>query len=188
MFEEQVGECQKILFYEVSEETLTARCQERAKTSGRDDDNLKTLLERFRTFAKETMPVVDFYDVQGKVQRITASGTVKQVYAMTKKALLPEVFCIVGPRGSGKTRLGEALAERANMEMLNFNDFLKTRSLTNASDEDKTQALISFMVGAIQPRYLLEDFPQNDLQARYFVLNCTTPKDIFALICSKDVC
>jgi tRNA A37 N6-isopentenylltransferase MiaA len=72
---------------------------------------------------------------------------------------LPEVFCIVGPRGAGKTKLGEALATRANMELLNFDDFLKARSLQEASCEEKTQALIDYFTAAIPPRFLLENFP-----------------------------
>ena len=145
--------------YDVSEEVLIERCQERAKTSGRSDDNMATLIERFRNFRDASVPVVDYYDVLGKVTRIVATGTVKQVYEQTKKALLPEVFCIVGPRGAGKTKLGEALAQRANMEMLNFDDFLKARSLQDASCEEKTQALIDYFTAAIPPRFLLENFP-----------------------------
>jgi len=161
-FEAQVGEAQRMIFYDVSEETLIARCQERAKTSGRSDDNMQTLLERFRNFREQSVPVVEYYDLLGKVTKIDASGSVKEVYAQTKEALLPEVFSIVGPRGAGKSKLGEALAQRANMTTLNFPEFLKTRSLCKADDETKVQALVDHFVSAIPKRYLLEDFPQNE--------------------------
>jgi adenylate kinase family enzyme len=190
LFEQQVGECQRVIFYEVSEEILVQRCQHRAAASAekRSDDNMETLLERFKTFNDSSRPVVDYYDMFGKVHRIDASSTVKEVYHQTKQALLPEIFSILGPRGAGKTKLGSALAERTNMEVMNFCDFLKTHSLSDASDEDKTSALINHMVGAVTPRYLLEDFPQNEFQAKYFVKNCTTPSRVFVLNCQKDVC
>ncbi len=40
----------------------------------------------------------------------------------------------------------------------------------------------------IYPRILLEDFPQNDLQARYFMKNCTKPSEVFYVTCPKDTC
>ena len=93
------------------------------------------------------------------MRRIDASKSIKEVYHATKQALLPEVFSIVGPRGSGKTKLGTQLAERTNMELLNFSDFLRTHGKNDADDEAKTQALIHYLQGAIAPRFLLEDFP-----------------------------
>jgi len=46
---------------------------------------------------------------------------------MTKKALLPEVFFLNGPKGSGKTTVGKQLAEKTNMEVLNFDKFIKNQ-------------------------------------------------------------
>jgi len=136
-FEAQVGEAQRMIFYDVSEETLIKRCEQRAKTSGRSDDNMQVLLERFRNFREQSVPVVEYYDLLGKVTKIDASGSIKDVYAQTKEALLPEVYSIVGPRGAGKSKLGDALAQRANMTTLNFSEFLKMRSLCKSDDETK---------------------------------------------------
>lgn len=38
------------------------------------------------------------------------------------------------------------------------------------------------------PRIVLENFPQNITQAKYFSRNGSNPSHIFALSCSKDMC
>lgn len=65
----------------------------------------------------------------GKVREIDASGSVNEVYALTKKALLPDVFFLNGPKGSGKTTVGKLLAEKTNMEVLNFDKYIKQHKL-----------------------------------------------------------
>jgi adenylate kinase family enzyme len=47
-----------LLYFESSEETMTARLLERGKTSGRSDDNEETIKKRLVTFNTETQPVV----------------------------------------------------------------------------------------------------------------------------------
>ena len=41
---------ERVLFYEVNEETLTQRILKRGETSGRIDDNMESLKKRFTTF------------------------------------------------------------------------------------------------------------------------------------------
>ena len=38
------------------------------------------------------------------------------------------------------------------------------------------------------PRILLEGFPQNEWQAKFFVKNCVMPTRVFILKCCKDRC
>ena len=49
-------------------------------------------------------------------------------------------------------------------------------------------ALIHHLSMEISPRILIEDFPQTEFQAKYFMRNCCSPKNVFLLQCSKDVC
>jgi shikimate kinase len=56
--------------------------------------------------------------------------------------MLPEIFFIIGPKCSGKTALGSALAERANMNLLSFEQFVKDHHLKGKDDETITTALI----------------------------------------------
>lgn len=48
-----------ILVYQCPLSVLEARIMERAKDSGRSDDNLESLRKRFKTFELDTMPIID---------------------------------------------------------------------------------------------------------------------------------
>ena len=49
-------------------------------------------------------------------------------------------------------------------------------------------ALIKRLSQEICPRVLIEDFPQSEFQAKFFIKNCVSPSRVFALECSKDLC
>jgi adenylate kinase family enzyme len=174
----------------VSEEVLLERCLVRAAGSEvkREDDNEETLKKRLRAFKELSRPVVDLYQKFGKVRYIDAGFPIETVYQMTRKAMLPEIFYIIGPKCSGKTALGSALADRTNMNTLNFSKFVKDHGLKDEDCETKTQALIKHLVNETAPRILLEDFPQTLTQAKYFQKNCVTPSHAFYTKSSKDTC
>lgn len=109
------------MFYEVSDEIMLQRCLKRAETSGRLDDKEETLKKRLHAFNAESRPVVDLYEQFGKVRRIDASKDVNEVYEQTKKAMLPSISFLLGPKASGKSTLGKALASRTNMKFFDFN-------------------------------------------------------------------
>lgn len=75
-----------VLFMDADEETMINRIMERAKTSGRNDDNIESLRKRFDTFRKETMPIVDLFAGQGKTKRINALNDIDQVFDEVKAA------------------------------------------------------------------------------------------------------
>lgn len=93
---------------------------------------------------------------------------------------------MVGPTKAGKTTLAVALAERTNMALLDFPQFLKKAGLSQASDEDQVKGLIRHLVDQPAARVLIEEFPQTELQARYFSRNCVTPSHVFYVRCSLD--
>ena len=74
-----------ILFLDANEDEMIHRILERAKTSGRDDDNMESLKKRFGVFNNETLPVVQIFDKQDKVRRVQAIGTIDEVYEGVKK-------------------------------------------------------------------------------------------------------
>ncbi|CDW84919.1 ump-cmp kinase-like [Stylonychia lemnae] len=78
-----------VLFFDADEETMINRIMERSKTSGRNDDNIESLKKRFDTFKKETMPIVDLFDSNGKTQKINALRTIDEVFEDVKKAFEP---------------------------------------------------------------------------------------------------
>ncbi|KAG0577709.1 hypothetical protein M758_5G168400 [Ceratodon purpureus] len=62
MFEKKVGRPRLVLFLECPREEMEKRLLKRGETSGRSDDNMATILKRFDTFLRESVPVVKFYD------------------------------------------------------------------------------------------------------------------------------
>ena len=95
---------------------------------------------------------------------------------------------ILGPKASGKTMIAQNLADRTNMTHINFEEFIKSNDLGDEDDETVTMSLIKRLSQEIKPRVILENFPQNTFQAKFFTRNCKQPSNVFALECSKDVC
>merc|ERR1719391_1927035 len=60
-FEKEILPCSQILYFDVSDETMTARLLNRGKTSGRADDNEETIKKRLDTFHQHSKPVIDAY-------------------------------------------------------------------------------------------------------------------------------
>ncbi len=104
--------------------------------------------------------------------------------------MLPEVFFMIGPKGSGKSTIAKRLAHRTNMEVLNFDRFLAHAGLNpdDYDDEEATMALVKNLINETSPRILIEDFPRNEQQARLFIRNCVAPTEVFSIKCSKDIC
>ena len=57
-FEKEICPCSKILYFEVSDETMTERLLKRGQSSGRVDDNVETIKKRLNTFHQHSEPVV----------------------------------------------------------------------------------------------------------------------------------
>ncbi|XP_074654412.1 adenylate kinase isoenzyme 1-like isoform X2 [Tubulanus polymorphus] len=85
-FEAEVAECSCVLYFEVSDDTMKQRLMNRAKTSGRADDNEQTIVKRLKTFNDVTTPVIDYYTQKGKVCKISAEGSVDDVFGQVEKA------------------------------------------------------------------------------------------------------
>jgi len=75
------------LYFDCSEAVMEARLLERGKTSGRIDDNLKSIKKRFRTFQEESMPVVQYLEGLDLVQRINSERSVDDVWASVRRLL-----------------------------------------------------------------------------------------------------
>lgn len=70
-----------MLNIDVHQAELVKRLLNRGKTSGRSDDNLATIQERINVYEQKTLPVIQFYDKQGKHVRIKGTGTMEEVFA-----------------------------------------------------------------------------------------------------------
>jgi len=79
-FEDQVCPSACTLFLDCPEDMMRERLLNRGKTSGRSDDNEESIVKRFKTFVETSMPVVDYFDKEGKVVKVSAAGTEGEVY------------------------------------------------------------------------------------------------------------
>lgn len=187
-FEKNVTEVDKILFYDVPQEIMLQRCMKRAETSGRSDDNAETIKKRVQNYFDQSLPVIDYYKMFGKVHHIHALKSIEEVYSETKRALIPQVVCVLGPKSSGKTTVSSLMAQRTNMRHVDFNHFVKASGLVGQDDEAKTAAFLEHISKDTKPRIVVENFPQTLTQAKYFMRNGTVPSHIFTLKCAKDIC
>ncbi|KAJ3325772.1 hypothetical protein HDU76_013132 [Blyttiomyces sp. JEL0837] len=83
-FEKTIGRCRTVLYFDCPLQTLEARLLERGKTSGRADDNIDTIKKRFKTFEEQSMPVIEHFERDGRVIKISSTTTIDQVYETTK--------------------------------------------------------------------------------------------------------
>jgi UMP-CMP kinase len=71
-FEEVVAVSKFTLFLECPEDVMLQRLLKRGQTSGRADDNEEVIKKRFKTFIDTTMPVVNYFESQGRVVKVSA--------------------------------------------------------------------------------------------------------------------
>ena len=119
---EVVGEgganIERVLYFDCPEDSLVQRILSRGETSGRTDDNLKSLKKRFATFKSETLPVVEYYGAgagggsglreAGIVTRIAADGTIEDVWRAARGAVAPLVESEVGERSTAAATAAHA--------------------------------------------------------------------------------
>merc|ERR1712213_304104 len=84
-FEKAIAPCKHILYFEVSDETMTQRLLNRGKTSGRVDDNVDTIKKRLATFHQHSKPVISHYDSKACI--IPAERSVDDIFADVTKVL-----------------------------------------------------------------------------------------------------
>ncbi|WP_370089023.1 adenylate kinase [Ekhidna sp.] len=72
----------------VPEEELKTRIKERAKTSGRiDDQDDDRINNRIQVYNKETSPVAEYYRQQGKFTSINGVGSIQDIYGKIDEAI-----------------------------------------------------------------------------------------------------
>merc|ERR1712002_479370 len=84
-FEAEIAPCAHILYFEVSDDTMTKRLLKRGETSDRADDNVETIKKRLETFHKHSEPVVAAY--AAKCSKIPAERGVDEIFSDVCSAL-----------------------------------------------------------------------------------------------------
>ncbi len=73
---------------EVEDEELVKRLLNRGKTSGRaDDQDEATIQNRISVYNKETKPVADYYNAQGKFKSINGIGSIEEIFGRIVEAI-----------------------------------------------------------------------------------------------------
>jgi adenylate kinase len=65
---------------EVAEDELIKRLVKRGETSGRSDDNEETVRKRLEVYNRETSPVANHYNHQGKLSVVNGLGTIDEIF------------------------------------------------------------------------------------------------------------
>lgn len=67
---------------------MEKRLLKRGETSGRADDNAETIKKRFKTFQEQSLPVIDYFEKQGRLIKISSEPAPTEVYAVVKENYL----------------------------------------------------------------------------------------------------
>lgn len=62
---------------------MVKRLLGRSECSGREDDNMQSIVPRFKTYKEMTIPVIKHYDDLGIVRKISCEGSIDDVYKRT---------------------------------------------------------------------------------------------------------
>lgn len=76
----------RVLLIDVQREELVRRLARRAE--GRSDDSPEVVRQRFDVYEEQTRPLIEHYERRGLVCRVPGAGTVEDVHARVKAAIL----------------------------------------------------------------------------------------------------
>lgn len=116
---------------EVPKDQLLHRMLERAKTSGRSDDNEEIIKVRLLEYENKTLPVSEFYSERNKFYPINGVGSIDDIFericSVIDKTQQNELFNIVltGTPGAGKGTQGQMLARTFNLTYLSSGHLLR---------------------------------------------------------------
>jgi UMP-CMP kinase len=86
-FDRAVCRARFVLFFECAEDVMEARLLDRGKTSGRADDNIESIRKRFRVFEDTSMPVVEAFEKEGRVERVDATPEPAKVFDKVREVM-----------------------------------------------------------------------------------------------------
>ncbi|KAH0460979.1 hypothetical protein IEQ34_008554 [Dendrobium chrysotoxum] len=71
-----------VLFFDCPQEEMEKRLL--GRNQGRDDDNIETIRKRFKVFLESSLPVVEYYNLKGKVRKVDAAKPIDDVFESVK--------------------------------------------------------------------------------------------------------
>lgn len=177
--EKHLQEVNFILYFNLPENKAPQRIKEKYKNNIKDD----AVEKRINEFKTNTIPMINFYRRFGVIRDINAEGNVNQVYRSVKESLLPEIYCIIGKRYSGKSTIAKALAERLGMNYICFEDFLKTPNIQKRASDDEyiIKNFLDLLREENSRRVIIEDFPRTENQYKLFIKNGKNISKVYKL-------
>ena len=76
-----------VLSLEVDDKFLTERLIKRGEVSGRNDDTEETIKSRLQVYYRQTAPLKNYYEKQGKLVRINGVGTIDEIFGRIEKVV-----------------------------------------------------------------------------------------------------
>jgi adenylate kinase family enzyme len=103
------------LFLDCPEKVLEARLLKRGETSGRSDDNIESILKRFKTYASESLPIIEMFQKQDKCHKIVTDVSIEEVFESVRACLPAPTPSSGGLLGSVPSVLGIAAIVLGNV-------------------------------------------------------------------------
>ena len=187
-FEQHVQPIEIILKFNATEETLIQNLKEINDKKCENPEELKSIFEKMNQDLNE---IDNFYSPYSIIRDIDINGKKDgDINILVKQCLYPTIYSIIGKRYSGKTELGKILEEHMGIKLIDFNDFLSRKDISNHINDNKY--IISTFINELRElndiRVLIEDFPQNKEQYSYFINNCKPFEKIIYLKANNSSC
>lgn len=87
MLKDRGAKIDKVVRLKVDETALIARIEKRFQLEGRNDDNPDVYRDRLRAYNDQTLPLLPYYQAQGKLVEVDGMGSVAEVAAHIDQAL-----------------------------------------------------------------------------------------------------
>ncbi|KAJ3202892.1 hypothetical protein HDU82_006998 [Entophlyctis luteolus] len=210
-FEKSVCRAQSVVFFDCPLGMLEERLIERGKTSGRVDDNIDTIRQRFNVFERESMPVIDLF--QDRLLKIDGTGSIDDVYSKVKYSMISEGLCseepnvifVLGGPGSGKGTQCKKIAEEFALTHLSTGDLLRAEAekgspigkrcayLMKEGKNVPMDIILKLLKDAIgkkinsSPGFLIDGFPRAKEQAIEFEKRICQAKKVLFFDCPLQV-
>merc|ERR1712154_741 len=126
-----------------TEDEMTKRILDRAAKSEvkRKDDNEETLKKRFKVYMESTMPIVDIFEGQQKLAKVSSMGSVDDIYGNVRKHFVPfvqkpNVVFVLGGPGAGKGTQCANLVKDFGVVHLSAGDLLRAERNSGSDDAE----------------------------------------------------
>ena len=187
-FEQHVQPIEIIIKFNATEETLIQNLKEINDNNYENQEELKIIFEKMN---KDLNIIDNFYSPYSIIRDIDINGKkIGDINILVKQCLYPTIYSIIGKRYSGKTELSKILEEHMGIKLIDFNDFLSRKDISNHINDNKY--IVSTFINELREmndiRVLIEDFPKNKEQYSYFINNCKPFEKIIFLKANNSSC